>query len=78
MINYVSLARKNFNNFLQFTCKFFYQGEGRRAKGKLSCSKQSGPLALRLREGAHYFQEDLTHYGGVGRRYYTGNRSAGV
>ena len=33
-----------------------------------------GPLALRLREGAHYFQEDthLKRGGGVGKRYYTG------
>ena len=35
-----------------------------------------GPLALRLRGGAHYFQEDPTHYGGwgggVGKRYFNG------
>ena len=24
-----------------------------------------GPLTLRLREGAHYFEEDPTHYGGL-------------
>ena len=49
---------------------FSGSGEGRRAQAEglsvKGSSSRVGHLALRLREGAHYFQEGPTYYSGGG------------
>ena len=80
LINYVSFARKNFNQFFQNlleTFKIWEKVEGQRvhwAKGSSvkGSSQQSGPLALSLREGGLLFSGGSHSLRGVGKWYYSG------
>ena len=56
LVNYVSFATKIFNIFKSLIENVSVRGEGRRGKCISAQGSSVPPLALRLREGAHYFQ----------------------
>ena len=77
LINYVSFTTKIFIIFKSLIENFSVRGEGKdacqvRTQVLRLAVRKVWPLALRLREGAHYFQAGAYLLRGFGKQYHTG------